>query len=347
MFATAADRATLVRQLQRLVGMGAVPIAFYGAGRVLEMLRHKAGPEMARFDEHVVGVVDDNAARRGATHAGLVVMSPEEAIARGVRSVIITAEGAAQDALWAKRGMFVDVGVRVLCCPPRFAGQTWDEGLIERYEWTVARENGIEREYTREYPGKEERCHPDIVAAIGARMTGGEAVCEIGSGAGLWTARFIDRAREYHCVDYSARLLHEAIEPRFAKYRDRLRLHHDERAELPGVPDDGIDVVFSIDVFVHFKIDLTHQFLASIARVLRPSGVALLHFATWNADGIRRWEEHDTAHHHGGVGPIHPTHPDWLRASGERLGLTVKVVQKSGWTYLAEFSRRNGTGVNR
>jgi cyclopropane fatty-acyl-phospholipid synthase-like methyltransferase len=138
-------------------------------------------------------------------------------------------------------------------------------------------------------------------------------------------------------VDYSARLLHEAIEPRFARQRAKLRLHHDERARLEGVADGSIDLVFSIDVFVHFKIDLVHQFLASIRRVLRPRGVAVLHFAAWNAEGIRRWEMHDKARHEGGVGPIHSTHVDWLRASGERLGLGVSVVQESGWTYLAEF----------
>ncbi|HMN42903.1 MAG TPA: hypothetical protein PKE29_18835 [Phycisphaerales bacterium] len=63
MFATAADRETLARLLDRLVGMGCVPIAMCGAGRVLEMLRHGAGPGLARFDEHIVGVIDDDAAR--------------------------------------------------------------------------------------------------------------------------------------------------------------------------------------------------------------------------------------------------------------------------------------------
>lgn len=279
MFATAADRETLARLLDRLVGMGCVPIAMCGAGRVLAMLRHGPGPALSKFDEHIVGVIDDDAARHGTNHAGLEVIGADEAIRRGVKAVVITAEGGAQDALWARRGRFIDAGVRVLCCPNRFAGQTWDDGLIEQLEWADAKERGIERPYTRAYPDREERRDPAIVEAINGRLRDGGAVCEIGSGAGKWTACFIERAGAYHCVDYSARLLHEAIEPRFSRFRSKLHLHHDEHAKLGGVPDGSIDVVFSIDVFVHFKIDLTHQFLASIRRVLRPGGVAVLHFA--------------------------------------------------------------------
>ncbi len=323
--------------------MGATPVAFYGAGRVLAMLRHEMSASLVRLEEHIACAVDDDPAKSGTECAGLEVVGAEEALRRGVKAVVITAEGAAQDALWARRGRFVDAGIKVLCCPNRFAGQTWDEGLIDRYEWSVARENGIDRAYTRAYPDAQEKHHPEIVAAIESRLTRGASVCEIGSGSGLWTAKFIERAGEYHCVDYSARLLHEAIEPRFAANRSKLHLHHDEHAKLVGVPDGSIDLVFSIDVFVHFKIDLTHQFLASIRRVLKPGagsgGLAVLHFAAWNAAGIERWEKYDTAHHNGGVGPIHPTHPDWLHASGERLGLSVRVVQESGWTYLAEFRR--------
>ncbi|HMN42904.1 MAG TPA: class I SAM-dependent methyltransferase [Phycisphaerales bacterium] len=267
------------------------------------------------------------------------MIGADEAIRRGVKAVVITAEGGAQDALWARRGRFIDAGMRVLCCPNRFAGQTWDDRLIEQLEWADAKERGIERPYTRTYPDREERRDPAIVAAINARLRDGGAVCEIGSGAGKWTACFIERAGAYHCVDYSARLLHEAIEPRFSRFRSKLHLHHDEHATLGGVPDGSIDLVFSIDVFVHFKIDLTHQFLASIRRVLKPGGVAVLHFAAWNEAGIERWETHDTAHHNGGVGPIHPVHMDWLRASAGRLGLARELISETAWTFLTEFRR--------
>lgn len=343
MFATAADRDVLSRQLQRLVGMGCVPIALCGAGRVTAMLRHGIGPGLAKFDEHMVGVIDDDAARHGSMHAGLRVLGADAAIRAGVKAVILAAEGATQDALWASRGRFIDAGVRVLCCPERFVGQTWDEGLIDQYEWTVARERGVKRAYTRVYPDREERRDPAIVEAIQSRLRFGGTACEIGSGSGKWTACLIERAGVYHCVDYSARLLHEAIEPRFAAYRGKLRLHHDERAELGGVADGSVDLAFSIDVFVHFKIDLAHQFLASIRRVLAPGGVAVLHFAAWNEAGIERWEKHDAPQHRGGVGPIHSVHIDWLRTSAKRLGMRCeRIGEERGWTYLAEFRRSDG-----
>jgi SAM-dependent methyltransferase len=338
MFATASDRDVLALQLGRLVNMGCVPIALCGAGRVLGMLRHGMGPGLAKFDEHIVGVIDDNPGRRDSMHAGLRVISAEDAGAAGVKAVVITAEGAAQEALWAERGRFIDAGMRVLCCPERFAGQTWDEGLIDQYEWMEAQERGIDRPYARRYPDREEKRDPFVVETIMARLPAGGSVCEIGSGSGKWTASFIERTGEYHCVDYSARLLYEAIEPRFGRQRAKLHLHHDEHAKLAGVPSGAMDVVFSIDVFMHFKVDLTHQFLKAIRRVLKPGGVAVLHFAAWNEAGIERWEKHDGAHHNGGVGPIHPVHMDWLRASATRLGMTCrKIGEDRGWVFLAEF----------
>jgi len=130
------------------------------------------------------------------------------------------------------------------------------------------------------------------------------------------------------------------IEHRFAGQRGKLRVHHDEHARLAGVPDASVDVVLSVDVFVHFKIDLAHQFLASIRRVLKPDGVAIIHFAAWNDAGIARWEKNDAAHHNGGVGPIHSVHMDWLEASSRRLGLKCRQVGDGfGWAFLAEFRK--------
>ena len=46
---------------------------------------------------------------------------------------------------------------------------------------------------------------------------------------------------------------------------------------MPGVPDASVDVVWSFDVFVHFAPLDTAGYMAEVARVLRPGGVATIH----------------------------------------------------------------------
>lgn len=341
MFATAADRRILASQLDRLISTGQVPIALWGAGRVAGMLLHE--PLKPAHAEHLIGIIDDHPGRRGekwGAGAQLDVVTADDALARGVRAIIITAEGAMQEAMWSRRQKWIDKGIRVLTCPQRFAGQSWDDCLIDHYEQSIAAERGLARAYTRDYPDKNDTCNPMILAAINRHMFDGAVVCEIGSGSGKWTSQFIERAGSYHCCDYSARLLHEVIEHRFAAHRAKLHLHHDEKARLSGVPDASIDLLLSIDVFVHFKIDLIHQFMTAFKRVLKPTGNAIIHFAAWNQAGIDRWRTCDREHHDGGVGPIHSTHMDWLKASAADLGLKVeRLGDEFGWAFLAHIRR--------
>lgn len=348
MFASATDRQLLVDQVSRLVSSGSAPVALWGAGRVCKQLRE--GWKRVDLDEHLVGVVDDDPAKHGSTIGGLPIVSAGEALSRGVRGVIITAEGEMQDRMWTQRTRFAKTpsgeSIRILCCPERFASKTWDDCLIDQYEHTLSKDAGAPRPYAREYPPADDRPAPAFAELLRSRIAkhaGAKkpAVCEIGSGSGKWTAVALPLAGEYHCVDYSERLLFEVIEHRFASDKDRLHLHHDETARLAGVPDASIDFVFSIDVFVHFKVDLVHQFMLSIRRVLRPGGSALLHLADWNAAHVKVWQEHYQRFHAGGTTPLHAVHPDWLRVSGESIGLNVRTLDvDAAWGYFAELSPR-------
>jgi SAM-dependent methyltransferase len=110
----------------------------------------------------------------------------------------------------------------------------------------------------------------------------GGAVLEIGPGAGRWSVALAARAASLTLVDVSPQAL--------ARARDRLgqashvRYVQGAGCDLPGVPDSSIDAVWSFDVFVHVApLDLA-GYLAEIARVLRPGGVAVIH----HADGRNR-----------------------------------------------------------
>ena len=168
----------------------------------------------------------------------------------------------------------------------------------------------------------------------------GMTVCEIGCGSGRWTEHAIGPAGVYYALDYSERLLFEVMEHRFRAHAGgKLRLVHDESARLAGVPDGSCDLVFSMDVFVHLKIDLVHQYLRSIGRVLRPGGVALIDFIGWDASGIEHYEEHFEPGHTGGHCILFYNDPSWIELSASRFGMRAGVEARSGARFLMRLER--------
>lgn len=108
------------------------------------------------------------------------------------------------------------------------------------------------------------------------------ATLEIGPGAGRWTEVLASRASVLTLVDVSERPL-ELCRQRFGE-NDRISYVLTHGSELPGVPDASIDAVWSFDVFVHLAPPDQASYLSEIARVLAPSGTAVVH----HADGRNR-----------------------------------------------------------
>ncbi len=334
MFLTATDCDYFTTLVNRMRDAGCTPIALYGAGRVARSLR----PAEAGGD--VVAIIDDDPARQGGEWAGLPVVSREEALAMGVRTVIVAAERPVQDKLWANRSVFLKAGARVLCVPQRFDEKPWDGCLADHYDHTIAVRQGLEPSYAHDYPKADETESSWLLEPLLQCVEPGDAVCEIGTGNGRWSQHVIAQASAYYAVDYSERLLFEVIEHRFADHLEKLHLIHDETATLAGVPDASADVLFSFDVFVHFKSDLVHQFIASVARVLTPGGKALIHFATWNDNAIKIWETQHTASHGGGSSLIFYNHPEWLATSAKAHGLAAREARAQiGQNVLMEFTK--------
>ncbi|MDX2115461.1 MAG: methyltransferase domain-containing protein [Planctomycetota bacterium] len=333
---TAEDIRHFESLLQRLVEMGAAPAALYGAGRWARGL----APALRAAPGLLAGIIDDDARKHGGRWAGLEVLSLDEAVRRGVKGVIITAAAPAQDALWERRHALRDAGMYVLTSPARFRSEPWDDALVEQYECSVARERGLPRLYTLSYPAPDYDIPAPLVERLAAMLPEGGTACEIGAGSGVATRHLLGRAAAYHCVDRSARGLYELLEHRFHASRAKLRLHVDPSARLSGVPDGAVDLVFSLGVMVHLKSDLVHQFLEAIARVLKPSGRALLEFAQWNDAGIAHWRRHHAAAHVGEHSIIYYNHIEGLTASARACGLSARVVGPGdGPFFLAEFAR--------
>lgn len=334
MYFTAADKRYFQRLSHRMVEIGGGPIALYGAGRVSKQL----DPMSLAPAGSLVGVIDDDASRRGEAWAGLPVMSAQDGIDAGARTVVIAAEGRAQDAMWAKRRVFRDAGMRVFCVPPRFASRTWDDCLAEHEEYRGAKALGIDVPYARSYPERDMRPPAWLLAALKEHAREGMTILEIGTGAGLWTSEIINRASRYHAVDYSERLLFEVMETPFARELSCLTLHHDETARMPGVPDHSVDLAFSFDVFVHFKIDLVHQYLRSLRRVLRPGGTLLLHLVEWNEAAMARWARTAEAEHVGGHSIMFYNDPGWIEASCRAMEMRCETIARQEEAYLVRIT---------
>ncbi len=344
MYTTTADIERFRDALTRLTSIGQTPIALYGAGRVVRQLE----PDRCAGDAPILGIIDDDPGKHGSHWAGLAVISLEQAIAAGVKAVIITAEGKMQDAIWARRALMREHGIQVMCCPPRFGGRTWDDCLIHEQDHLTAQANGVAHEYAQSYPTPGDPGAQWLREPLLGEVRPGMSVCEIGCGSGRWTAHVIASAADYFAVDYSERLLFEVMEHRFAEHlapggSSGLRLLHDESATLAGVPDASCDLVFSMDVFVHLKIDLVHQYLRAIARVLRPGGAALIDFIGWGGAGIEHYEAHVEPDNRGGHCILFYNDPSWIEASARRFGMSSSVVAQSGARFLVRLER-GGSG---
>lgn len=325
------------RQVQRLVTAGQTPIALVGATSLLRDLCPLSRAPEGTF----VGVIDDDAGKRGKTWAGLEVMDLPRAIELGARSAIITAYGPVRDKLWSDRGPMREAGLYVLTCPCAWETKGWDDCLIEQYEYELGVKAGSKPLYARTYPPEKPVAWEWLLKPLQDRVKPGQSVLEIGSGAGLWTQHVIERAGSYTAVDYAARLLFEVMEHRFSKQMGKLRLQHDETATLPGVADASVDVAFSYDVFVHLKSDLVHQYLESLRRVVKPGGSILLHFVRWNATALETWRGKFAPYLRGRGDEMHYNTMDQLRTSAEALDMRVEQVgPEVGWGFLAEFKPR-------
>jgi len=109
------------------------------------------------------------------------------------------------------------------------------------------------------------------------RIPEGGVVLEIGPGAARWSAALHQRAHRLILVDVSDRPLALCRE-RFAA-AENIEYVLSSGNDLPGVADSSVQAVWSFDVFVHVAPLDQAGYLAEIARVLAPGGVAVIHHA--------------------------------------------------------------------
>lgn len=102
-------------------------------------------------------------------------------------------------------------------------------------------------------------------------------VLEIGPGHGRWSALIPHRALKgtVHLVDLSSSCI-EYCKKRFSQYTN-IQYHVTDGVSLRPISDRSVDFCFSIDVFVHVEEPETRSYIKEFARVLRPTGMGVIH----------------------------------------------------------------------
>lgn len=138
------------------------------------------------------------------------------------------------------------------------------------------------------------------------------AILEIGPGGGRWSQPLLERASRLILVDVSARPL-DLCRERFAGAHN-VDYVLSAGSDMPGVRDSAVDAVWCFDVLVHVAPIDQLGYLAEIARVLVPGGLAVLH----HADGRNRGQLPSRA------GWRSPMSRDLFAAAARERGLDVE-----------------------
>lgn len=111
-------------------------------------------------------------------------------------------------------------------------------------------------------------------------------IVEIGPGGGRWSSELVRMADRLTLVDVTE----AAVEICRQRFRDAANVEvvQTDGASLPGVPSATVDVVWSMEAFVHMAPVDVVAYIGEIARVLKPNGFALIHHAArWHRPGWR------------------------------------------------------------
>lgn len=103
-----------------------------------------------------------------------------------------------------------------------------------------------------------------------------DRVVEIGVGHGRWAAHLLGQC-VYTGFDMVDKCV-AACRQRFPEHKDAFQVC--DGLSLPVAPG-SIDRAWSFDCLVHCDADIIGAYLGSLARTLRPGGVAVLHHAGW------------------------------------------------------------------
>jgi SAM-dependent methyltransferase len=130
-----------------------------------------------------------------------------------------------------------------------------------------------------------ERDLDHILDALGAGISEGDTVVDVGCGVGRLTRVIAGRAARVYAIDVSAEMLAQARDHN--GHLDTVEWVHGDGTTLQPIPDGVADAVVSHVVFQHIPDPaITYGYVAEMGRVLRPGGWAA--FQVSNDPSIHR-----------------------------------------------------------
>lgn len=106
---------------------------------------------------------------------------------------------------------------------------------------------------------------------------GASTILEIGPGGGRYS-QFLQDCDKLYLVEYNTQFF-PILDELLKDLRAQRHYIASPGCAMPGVLDNTVDLVFSFDCFVHLDEPLIDGYLSEIARVLRPDGRAVIHYA--------------------------------------------------------------------
>jgi len=108
---------------------------------------------------------------------------------------------------------------------------------------------------------------------------------EIGSGGGRWT-QFLLGFGKLYCVELNRSMLDYFIE-RFGS-RPNVSFCLTSGTDLPGIPKNSVDYVFSFGTFVHLDVNLIGEYLKSIKYVLTEKSDVIIQYSDQTKEAARK-----------------------------------------------------------
>lgn len=116
-----------------------------------------------------------------------------------------------------------------------------------------------------------------ITEHLKPRVSAESMIVEIGPGGGRWSAELLPFAQRLVLIDVSETAV-ELCRERF-KDSPRVEVTQTDGASLCGIADESVDLVWSMEAFVHMAPVDVAAYLREIGRALKPGGFALIHHA--------------------------------------------------------------------
>jgi ubiquinone/menaquinone biosynthesis C-methylase UbiE len=139
------------------------------------------------------------------------------------------------------------------------------------------------------------RIHTDnLMAKVGLHNTHHLRMIEIGCGIGRMTHRFSELFKEVYAMDISQEMIEKARQ--HWAHLENVHFIEGSGEDLHPMTDQSVEFVFSFYVLNHLtRPEIVLTYIRETSRVLKPSGVALLHFritpspSPWKSSFLGRW----------------------------------------------------------